>query len=1164
MADHSPLIVPIDLQAMLVNSWVRGQNFQRWRMVYSNLTKFVSPEPIPFSGSDGDWGRDPANDGIWLHWRLPAALRHGTHDTVTSTTRWPFVPNRWAVIRFSGPLDARVAAGWVVESDYLDPENGSSSYIDPFAPTLTMTHIGRVLPLPWTVPAPQAAFLTAVSPGNVNFAAYQPYVDNVFSMHDSLSGIAEGEMLSYVVVGWYSDPATDILATWGTSGNFIDYIGKLGWSVTQPTDTATKSVYEGFVYGLQWQSKKPRRGEALLAVANTSIDALTAMVAKQAVDDPTIDPELLQAFQYDLVRMLDEPNGQLLVDRAINHAWFGAFNGGYVWEIVAANDDDITTSPTQSVPDWLYQLNRDQLAYDTLVTQCGAAQYNLYQVWWKQGKARTRIPYPYGLTPEEFAAAFDASDPNSLVSQVHDLMLAVDNARNNIPWGDTQDQLDASIIDFARRKSLPSTMQLKRSDQRHFHDANDPVVCISGANAQSKLDESVVPLPCRFSHQVVTGFNYDDQAITASNIGNAVPFVNTTNLPPVTNALITELFFLDPEDATLVAKDALGSTNPETIKAVKHVMDAHDADIGTVPVLLAPWTQPWAPLFMMWQATFYPIVYGTNDNPNWTFDGQNYNWTGNGAETSVDTILQIAGRIFLTPQSSFNFKSRIDQYLKTYPDADLKAVEQFITEKMHWDFLSQSLTGFNEQLILQNPMSLLAPDNQTVYFAPDYTLAKLVDSGAVSMPIPGEDQPSFGKWPPSGFQQFRSGQFFFERLMIVDRFGQSAEIVNSRTADQFAPVIGEGLVPKTVLPLAPQKWVQLTPRLLQPARLDLDFVSATNDNEILNLDAGVNPICAWVLPNHIDRSIACYGPAGQALGAAYVILDEQEQFVMQWFAAPFSTYKTIGSLAENYPQLASFLAGVQAAGPDAFDAMLRTIDATLWSIDPLGNRDDQYLSVLIGRPLALVRSRLQYEYDGPAVSDPSWRFTFSPDPPETPNYTFPVRLGDLPLRDDGLIGYYVGSDYSKFDAVYVPRGVSSPYVQQIGPGNFLDMQFNSSSVVYLTMFVDPRASVNAFTDLLPVTTIAIPQQFVAPALANMEVTFNVGPLLSDRRQPQGQPAQILMPLPAEKSGTWSWVQNDGTTPTEYGVVTVDQTAQFSNVPPVLRSGWLRLSAALKK
>ncbi|MFE5531500.1 hypothetical protein [Embleya sp. NPDC056538] len=70
----------------------------------------------------------------------------------------------------------------------------------------------------WIKPSHPAerVFLTAVGPGLPTFAAYEPYSQDVFSVHDSLvhpvgePALPDGK-LSYLVAGWYSDSGDDIL-----------------------------------------------------------------------------------------------------------------------------------------------------------------------------------------------------------------------------------------------------------------------------------------------------------------------------------------------------------------------------------------------------------------------------------------------------------------------------------------------------------------------------------------------------------------------------------------------------------------------------------------------------------------------------------------------------------------------------------------------------------------------------------------------------------------------------------------------------------------------------------------------------------------------------------------------------------------------------------------
>jgi hypothetical protein len=129
------------------------------------------------------------------------------------------------------------------------------------------------------------------------------------------------------------------------------------------------------------------------------------------------------------------------------------------------------------------------------------------------------------------------------------------------------------------------------------------------------------------------------------------------------------------------------------------------------------------------------------------------------------------------------------------------------------------------------------------------------------------------------------------------------------------------------------------------------------------------------------------------------------------------------------------------------------------------------------------------------------------------------------------------------------------------------LPFDGSTASYLTMLADPRALIHATTGILPAHSIEIPSQFVGPAFAKMEVTFTVGPILTDTVTPEAITADdpqptLLIPRPALKNGAWSWQEFNGIKWVELPVAPPVPTAQFSNVPARLRNGLLRLTGAL--
>ena len=902
----APLLVPVQLQALQVNPNVRAQGFQRWSMDYSALATFGSPEPAPFAGLDQGWAADPANDGIHLQWTLPAALRRGVHDAATGATAYPLVPNRWLVVRLSGPAASIVAAhqaaeAWVVESDYLGPD-GLSAYLDPAAPEPVPLRLGRVRPLAgWRETGTGRPFLTALGPGNVAFASYQPYGAGVFSFHDRAARLGEGQTVSYLVAGWYSDPAADVLAASRQRAGLAAPLAEQGWSA-HGSQSATTTLFHGAIRNLIYSRTAvgARPAATTLAVGNSSIDAMTALIRRQAAQHAgaAINPDLLEAFQYDLLRTLDGIDGPAELDSRIHEAWFGARSGGSVWQVVSIPAADAAQAALQEeradeqdgapavAPPWLAGLNRAQSDYDVSARELEALQARLYELWWKRGRANALPQRPAGLPDALFAQALDPARPDSLVSQVLAKSRQVDAARALIPWGATQDDLTAAITLYTRQHPLPPGTELKRADLPAFRAAADPVVVIAGARMDAFDDDlGEGPdglLPCRFADQTVDAMLVQapprppgsivpprpPYKLTAAEVAPRLPALVLSGLDPAIGRLMTELFFLDPVNAAAVAELAYAVfrhldypvSQQQLLSAAAGDMAAAQNMAGTLPAIPPQlWTQPWAPLFLEWEVAYHPIPYSTY-GPNWRFDGTKYTC----ARAAPDAgPIRLSGRSLLTPQPSFTFKARLDSYLSAHPDADLSALESFVASVDGWDFLSQALSGFNAQLTLRDPASVRAPDARSVVAPPKETMASLVGRGSVVMPLAdgaaaATAQPVGG----SGFQWLRAGQFEFVRVSVVDRFGQSVDVVTPAEAAGFAPVVGQGLAPQGQFagPAPTGRYVQLPPRLLQGARLDAQFLPvmpapSAAGGFAVDGPAG-NPICAWIDPNPLERALA--------------------------------------------------------------------------------------------------------------------------------------------------------------------------------------------------------------------------------------------------------------------------------------------------------------------
>jgi hypothetical protein len=367
-----------------------------------------------------------------------------------------------------------------------------------------------------------------------------------------------------------------------------------------------------------------------------------------------------------------------------------------------------------------------------------------------------------------------------------------------------------------------------------------------------------------------------------------------------------------------------------------------------------------------------------------------------------------------------------------------------------------------------------------------------------------------------------------------------------------------------VVPTDSASYIQLPPALLQPARLDFDLISAAREAVKFSLSGQTaDPICGWVLPNHLDRSLMAYDAQGSALGEMAVGFNPSNQPEVCWNPAPGSRYTTLTQIADAIRHFGPFLLALKLQGPAAFTAFLHAIDETLWTTAPMGAVFDQSLTVLMGRPLAMVRAQLQFELNGAPYLDPSWLYTFKPADPAVTGYEFAIELGNVSRLEDGLIGYFVEDNYATFNVVGQAGVPANEYLRPIGlDNNYIYLPFDGKTVTHVSMLVDPRAVVHATTAILPTVVLSLPPQLVSDALARMDVTFRVNGILTDQTHSSAG-TTILLPVPKEKTGAWSWLEKDAVGDwTPYATGPNDTTARLSNVPPVLRRGLIQLRSAL--
>lgn len=1208
MSTPSYLLAPMELNALLVNRQVLAKPFRRWRPQYNQLNIYASPIPAPFQGDiDANFSRNDANRGVYLHWQVPKSLRQGITQNRTSTPVFPFLPNRWLVVRYYGTGAARKMKAWVLESDCPNDDtvnrtNDSSPYLmdpdilklwlqsqsparravaaetvpfsQPQPNTVYNVLLGKVFDLAtWTEQGINQQFLTAMAPGNTEFIAYQPMVANIFSFHDRVQNdpeVTEGTPLSYFVAGWYSVPGADPLNGFpagGTQQDFDQLLSSLQWQLAGGSGTANALITHGLTYNLVWQNATAPATQIQddtnlhVAIGNNALDAFQNMINQQLNDKAAGDPTLrklldslpdaahmLEAFSYDMVHMLDEPGGSVALQNTIRSEWYQPRSGGLRWNIVDAEDMSLDAKdPVAQAAEvaketpWLNQLNVDQAAYDALVLQLRRAQSDLYGLWWKNVFfLKNKNPFQdWGVTADQFVTALNPANPNSPVYQVNALTPQVQIAATRIPQpifnkptDSVEVALQTGIDNFMSLKRqaglLSATRVLKSTVQPSFFSPSDPVMLLSGARTQQQVLNNSL-LPVRLPGQLVTGFIYPNKGtVTAQTLGSLLPSLASSAIPAVLVNLYNEAFLLDPVNAPAIASKLPGTSAND----VQTLMAAHaPANYqGLLPSMtLQDWTQPWNPLYFEWKVNYYPInALDAGNRANWSFDGDDYKYVG--AAPNNPTPFNVMGRSIMTSQVTGVFKQRLQDYLTAHPDPGIQAMEDEL-DLDNWDFLAQSFTGFNQYLAQRTPANNRLDPTVTISSntVPTTTIQvqQLVKGQTSILPM-NISNPNL-----QPFQGVRRGQAYVLQMIIYDAFGQALDVVTTspglKSSDNFHPILGPELTPdKPIVAFNPWRLIQFPPRLIQPARLSFRLVDALVPSKYVDIDQTANPVGGWIIPNHLEQGLSIYDTNGTSLGILRLTVGLDGNKVIGWQPAPHSPVQTLAQLQATAPMMANWMVGLNNAGITAFVDFLASIDETLWTVDPIGGRSDQNLTVLIGRPLALTRAQLQFQLNGAPIRDQSWPKTFDTTVPGYAQEPFQIRLGEQELRQDGLIGYYLNQDYSTFHNVHQPEGAADNYLKEIGPGNFISMPFDGTTTTDVMMLIDPRAAVHAMTGLFPVLELNLPNVFVDPVLSKLELAFHLAPFLTEQvANPDADtsasiPNAILIPTPAEQNGAWSW------------------------------------------
>jgi hypothetical protein len=401
-----------------------------------------------------------------------------------------------------------------------------------------------------------------------------------------------------------------------------------------------------------------------------------------------------------------------------------------------------------------------------------------------------------------------------------------------------------------------------------------------------------------------------------------------------------------------------------------------------------------------------------------------------------------------------------------------------------------------------------------------------------------------------------------KRLLIVDAFGNHIEFDPKQNPPQVAMSLESS---------DDSEFAILRPRSVEPMRVLLTLVDGA-DGTAQPGRAGydVSPVSAFLLPDHIEWAMEVFSSQGVAAGQLRVAqrdirLGGFQTGRLLWDPAPgvetelgaspdLGNAHANGMLCElinislqdevRLQEAKRTSPGAPLDWPEGvLSSLMRAIDTTLWNTDPLGKSPEDLPTLFSGRPLAVVRAELSVELN-------------SLDPQRSVEDTVvEVKLGDMERLVDGLLGYYLDNDYTRFYSVLtdhvlndVDNNLNHSYLQA---DSTVDVRIGQRR--QLTLIMDPQSDVHVTTGVLPQKEIGLMREHKQQQLALIAPTYRAGPMLVD-------PTTVRMPVPDLILPTeWTWLTKKNSN--EWAEDPIVPEDGKPHLPPgriAAWNGWLKL------
>lgn len=1124
-------------------------------------------------------------------WLIVRFCRRGA----TLQTRAWFVDSGLVVDSDDDPANLLLEGG----DEYEARRVGKVVPLDEFAPAefegqhSTITAIGN--------PQTGSPTFTAFLAENRNVLSWHDTLNDLREPANT-GKVPQDTSISYSLLGWYRNRENEPLkalpvelvkqASPKPDGWLIE---PLGWLVesdsTVPDLLGHRSLFHGMVAHINYWSSNTYKGPMLgypgspavagtlggsppafkVGVGNNAEDALVSLVSSEYSGAKTA-PNLWKALEAVIYRQPESLVGSWNAaprDHAVHQSWFSTLEAGKTWSIRPRSqtessfpaDPKVTaaqtgTRPTSKQLAALNNLNRQQSKTDAASRELVALQQDLYARWWKLCE-RSRLNEAASLKAEEADCRALMARVTTLRSQ-RDVLLA-----------------ELRPLPDALKKKLPAELELRSDDAPRFWAPADPVIVVKNCGCLAK-HEFPNPLPCRLTEQIVSAGEVEvkksekkifDTASGITEIASSVQkyfgerseiLTRLLTEGSVVEQAISDLAHrsyesLPPDDRIFDSggwrkwtNRLVGDLNwdgQSNNLPTNKIRFGKPGALNIQPHRLAElWVQqPWSPLFLDWQITWFPTTQtGQDFGPVWSLSEDGHDYQPLNRESLPTKGFTFRGRSLLNPIDGRLFDEPLetlrhllsggdkesDKGKPSFPPAVVDILKKY---KDVWDntlgdlsgagLMGQALTGLHQSLIRRDvtlPRVMPDPKHPWVFRSRlkdlEGEVGRLLDA-SIEGSLVGERLAPPAAPPPSTtelpFSMVRAGALRLDELWLVDDFGQWADLLGLTSSGSTSS--GQVFNPRMRWHEDPS-FVAMPPRVIQPARLNFRFTAADNSLVESGSDPALSPICGWICYNPLDETLVLCDRDGKLEGEL-VITTEHTGFRVDWDRGARGV-----ALADiRNPTLRSFAESLVETNltpkPRLLD-LLRLIDRALERIRPAAARRD---GALFGRPLALVSANLGLELFGKSWTDP--RKTPIAAPLEKAGdatlnqLRVRVNLGCAHNTEDGLVGYFKAGAYDRI----VPTELAKKFDPSgyIADSETAALRVGFGAPEQITLLMDPWGSVQAAAGLVPAKSITLAQVDLDKTLAQMEASFRVGPVLlqSDR---------LALPTPAGDQGRWSF------------------------------------------